>query len=50
MSSETAYAKLSWILARTRDLEEVRRLVATPMAFELSERTEPINYCLGGVS
>ncbi|GGP22274.1 glutamyl-tRNA(Gln) amidotransferase subunit D [Thermocladium modestius] len=47
MSSETAYAKLSWILARTRDLEEVRRLVATPMAFELSERTEPINYCLG---
>lgn len=38
MLAETAYAKLSWVLARTRDLGEVRRLMLTPLAWELGER------------
>ena len=38
MIAETAYVKLSWVLARTRDLGEVRRLMLTPLAGELGER------------
>jgi glutamyl-tRNA(Gln) amidotransferase subunit D len=36
MLPETAYAKLSWILHRTRDLGEVRRLMLTDMAGEIN--------------
>jgi len=38
MLPETAYVKLSWILRRARDLEEVRRLMLTNIAGEISER------------
>ncbi|GAB6147962.1 Glu-tRNA(Gln) amidotransferase subunit GatD [Stetteria hydrogenophila] len=40
MLAETAYAKLSWVLARTRDLGEVRRLMQTPLAWEIGERLD----------
>ena len=38
MLPETAYVKLSWTLRRARDLEEVRRLMLTNIAGEISER------------
>lgn len=41
MLPETAYVKLSWALARAKDLEEVRRLMLTPIAGELGERSLP---------
>ena len=36
MLPETAYVKLSWVLARTRDLQEVRKLMLTNLAGEIS--------------
>ncbi|MBS7648650.1 MAG: Glu-tRNA(Gln) amidotransferase subunit GatD [Candidatus Bathyarchaeia archaeon] len=39
MLSETAFVKMMWCLAQTRDLNEVRRLLLTNIANELSERT-----------
>jgi len=42
MLPETAYVKLSWCLARARDLEDVRRLMLTPIAGELGERSLPV--------
>jgi len=41
MLPETAYVKLSWCLARARDLEEVRRLMLTPISGELGGRSTP---------
>ena len=38
MLPETAYAKLSWVLARTRDLKEVARIMRTPLAGEIGSR------------
>jgi len=38
MIAETAYVKLSWVLARTRDPGEVRKLMLTPLAGEIGER------------
>jgi glutamyl-tRNA(Gln) amidotransferase subunit D len=38
MLPETAYVKLSWILRRTRELDEVRRLMLTNIAGEISMR------------
>ncbi|WP_148679152.1 Glu-tRNA(Gln) amidotransferase subunit GatD [Aeropyrum pernix] len=38
MTSEAAYAKLSWILARTRELEVVRKMFQRNLAGEVSER------------
>ncbi|MGC8936053.1 MAG: Glu-tRNA(Gln) amidotransferase subunit GatD [Candidatus Methanomethylicaceae archaeon] len=40
MLPETALVKLMWVLAQTRDPEEVRRLFLTNIAGELSERSE----------
>ncbi|MGC9072439.1 MAG: Glu-tRNA(Gln) amidotransferase subunit GatD [Acidilobus sp.] len=40
MLPETAYVKLSWVLARTRDLGEVRRLMLMNIAGELNPRHE----------
>jgi len=40
MLPETAYVKLSWVLAKTRDIKEVRRLMLTNMVFEINERSE----------
>ncbi|MFP3299370.1 MAG: Glu-tRNA(Gln) amidotransferase subunit GatD [Thermocladium sp.] len=47
MHPETAYAKLSWVLHKTKDMGEVRKLMISPLAFELSNRTELFNYCKG---
>ena len=44
MHPETAFVKLCWVLAKTRNLEEVRKLMLTPIAFEISPRTEPQAY------
>jgi len=38
MLPEVAYVKLSWILARTRDPEEVRKLMLTNIAGEINPR------------
>lgn len=40
MLPETALVKLMWVLAQTREPEEVRRLFLTNIAGELSERSE----------
>lgn len=39
MIPETAFVKLSWVLDKTRDLEEVRRMMMTCYAHEMSPRT-----------
>ena len=44
MLPETAYVKLSWVLAQTRDLKEVRRLMLTNIAGEINARTAPTYY------
>jgi glutamyl-tRNA(Gln) amidotransferase subunit D len=38
MLAETAFVKLGWVLAKTKDKEEVRKLMLTNIAGELSER------------
>ena len=38
MTAEAAYAKLSWALARAEELEEVRRIMLTNLAGEMSGR------------
>jgi glutamyl-tRNA(Gln) amidotransferase subunit D len=38
MLPETAYVKLSWILKRTKELDEVRKLMLTNIAGEISPR------------
>lgn len=38
---ETAYVKLSWCLARARELEEVKRLMLKPVAGEMGARSMP---------
>jgi glutamyl-tRNA(Gln) amidotransferase subunit D len=42
MLPEVAYIKLSWALGQTDDLDEVRRIMLTPFAGEITER-EPYN-------
>ena len=45
MHPEAAYVKLTWVLANSnRSLEEVRKLMLTPLAFEVNPRTDPANY------
>ena len=51
MLPEVAYVKLGWALGQTSDLEEVRRIMLTPIAGEITQR-EPYNGYLifqGGV-
>ncbi len=45
MISETAYVKLSWALAQTTDIEEVRKIMLTPIAGEIGERSIPSRRC-----
>jgi len=40
MLAETAYVKLSWVLSRTRDKNEVRKLMLTNLAGEINPRHE----------
>ena len=42
MLPEVAYVKLGWALGQTHDLEEVRKIMYTPIAGEITER-EPSN-------
>jgi len=45
MHPETAFVKLSWVLANHGgDIEEVRRVMLTPLAYELNPRTRPMDY------
>ncbi len=46
MLPEVAYVKLGWALGQTSDLAEVRRIMYTPIAGEITER-EPCNGYLG---
>ncbi len=51
MLPEVAYVKLGWALGQTGDLEEVKKIMLTPIAGEITER-EPYNGYLvlqGGV-
>jgi len=41
MLPETAYVKLSWCLGQTDDLEEIKKLMLTPLAGEISDRSMP---------
>ena len=40
MLSETAFVKLGWVLAKTKNREEVKKLMLTNFAGEISERLE----------
>ncbi|OYT27057.1 MAG: Glu-tRNA(Gln) amidotransferase GatDE subunit D [Thermoprotei archaeon ex4572_64] len=44
MLPEVAYVKLCWVLSKTRNMEEIRKLMLTPIAYELNPRTESQNY------
>jgi glutamyl-tRNA(Gln) amidotransferase subunit D len=40
MLPETALVKLMWVLGRTNDMEEVRKLMLNDLRGEISERRE----------
>ncbi|RLE57689.1 MAG: Glu-tRNA(Gln) amidotransferase GatDE subunit D [Thermoprotei archaeon] len=44
MLPETAYVKLSWVLAQTRDLDEVRKLMTAPIVYEINPTTSYVTY------
>jgi len=44
MIPETAFVKLSWILSRTRDMSEVKRMMLTNYAHEISNRSLYVLY------
>jgi glutamyl-tRNA(Gln) amidotransferase subunit D len=44
MLTETAYVKLGWLLGHTKDIEEIRQLMAKNIAGEITERSEPEFY------
>ncbi len=52
MLPEVAYIKLGWALGQTTDLEEVRRIMLTPVADEITEREPHDGYLVfqAGVS
>ncbi len=41
MLPETALVKLMWVLGQTKDVEEVKKLLTTNIAHEISPRTTP---------
>ncbi len=51
MLPETAYVKLGWALGRTTDTGEVRRIMMTPIAREITEREPHNGYLIlqGGI-
>jgi len=51
MLPEVAYVKLAWALGRTPDLEEVRKIMLTPVAGEITEREPSNGYLIfqGGI-
>ena len=40
MLPETAYVKLGWVLGHTNKIDEVRKMMLTNFAGEISERTD----------
>jgi len=44
MFPEVAYIKLSWILGHTKNLEKIRKLMATNIAGEISARSLPTSF------
>lgn len=48
MLPEVAYVKLMWVLARAKSREEAVRLFTTPVAGEMSERTDVTAYAGAG--
>lgn len=51
MLPEVAYMKLGWALGQTGDLEEVRKIMTTPVAGEITEREPSDGYLIfqGGI-
>jgi glutamyl-tRNA(Gln) amidotransferase subunit D len=51
MLPEVAYMKLGWALGQTRDLDEVKRIMLTPIAGEITEREPSNGYLIlqGGI-
>lgn len=51
MLPEVAYVKLGWALGQTQDLEEVKRIMLTPIAGEITEREPSNGYLIfqGGI-
>ena len=51
MLPEVAYVKLGWALGQTQDLDEVRRIMLTPVAGEITEREPHNGYLMfqGGI-
>jgi len=51
MLPEVAYVKLGWVLGQTDDLDEVKRLMLTPISHEITEREPPNGYLImqGGI-
>ena len=41
MLPETAYVKLMWVLANSKDIEEAKKLMAAPLAGEIGTRRSP---------
>lgn len=46
MLPEVAFMKLGWVLAHTHDREEVRKMMLTPYAGEITEREPPDAYLI----
>ena len=46
MLPSAAYTKLIWTLGHTRDLEEVKKIMLTPMAGEITNRESPRGFML----
>jgi glutamyl-tRNA(Gln) amidotransferase subunit D len=51
MLPEVAYVKLAWVLGQTNDLDEVMKIMMTPIAGETTEREPSNGYLIfqGGV-
>jgi glutamyl-tRNA(Gln) amidotransferase subunit D len=46
MLPEVAYMKMCWALGHTRDREELKKLMLTPIAGEITEREPPNGYII----
>ena len=44
MLPETAYVKLGWVLGHTNDMDEVRKMMATNFAGEITKRSDPRSF------
>ncbi len=44
MLPEVAYVKLGWVLAHTTDMDEIRKMMLTNYAGEITKRSDPRNF------